>query len=390
MNPNYNQYKEELEKLKENSSYRSFKTIEKRDGKYVYIDGTKYLNLSSNDYLGLLSDKELINEFYSDFHNNIENFQPGSTSSRLLTGNYKLYNQLEDELARIYSSEAALFVNSGYHANIGILPALTSKGDLILSDKLNHASVIDGLKLSDAEYIRYKHLDYNHLEDILEKKRDKYNRVFIVSESIFSMDGDIADLNRLVDIKNKYNTFLYIDEAHAVGVKGENGLGECEAQNVVTDIDIIVGTFGKALASQGAFVITSSIIKEYLVNKMRSLIFTTALPPVVIAWNLFVIKRISSYSDKREHLNNISIKLREELLIKGLNTLGNSNIIPVIIGDNDKTIELSNKLKANGLLAFPVRPPSVPVNSSRLRISLTAELTLDDIKNIPGILSKTL
>ena len=360
-------YQDELEKLSQTGNLRSLKQI----------DESRYkLNLSSNDYMGIAKLGLSIPEEKG----------MGSGSSRLLTGNFQAYQALEDELEKEFGSPA-LFFNSGYHANIGILPALTSKGDLILSDKLNHASIIDGIKLSDADYHRYKHLDYKHLERLLEKYRNNYNRVIIVSESIFSMDGDVADLHELIKIKKKYECFLYIDEAHALGTRGEKGLGIAEEQNCLSEIDLLVGTFGKAMNSVGAYLICNAIIKAYLINKMRSLIFTTALPPISIAWNLQILKQSLSMQKERTHLQDLSNQFRTALQDLDIKTGGDSNIIPIMIGDSENCTQIAEQMQRLGYLVFPIRPPSVPPNTSRLRLSLSADMTWGDLKELPEIIN---
>ena len=248
------------------------------------------VNLSSNDYLGLSDNETLVELFFNQLPKDYLKFS--SSSSRLLTGNSAPYPMLEDAMSRAFSREACLIYNSGYHANIGILPALTTNKDLIVADKLVHASIIDGIRLSQAELKRFNHLDYEHLEKILEEHRDEYEHVYIVAESIYSMDGDCSDLTKLVAVKRKFDTFLYIDEAHAIGIRGENGLGLCEEQNCINDIDFIVGTFGKALASYGAYIVCDDIIKQYLVNTSRSMLFSTALSPSQLAWSLFIFRNL--------------------------------------------------------------------------------------------------
>lgn len=385
-------FKSVIEQLKENDSYRKLLNIDEKGKKHVSVDGHKMLNLSSNDYLGLSTDKELLFKFYDQLNddNVLEQFGLGATSSRLLTGNNNLYTQLENKLATLYGKEAALIFNSGYHANLGILPAILGGNDLILSDKMNHASIIDGIKLTGNEFVRYHHLDYEHLEFVLKRKRKNFNRVVIVSESIFSMDGDIADMKKLIELKNKYNALLYIDEAHALGAVGENGLGECERQGVIDDVDIIVGTFGKAFASQGAFAVLNNVLKEVLVNKMRPLIFTTALPPVILNWISFIIDHLKTFAAKRRKLE-VNAKAFHELLIKNnIKSCGHSYIIPVIVGDNDATLALAEELKAKGFMALAVRPPTVPPNSSRLRISLTSNIDWEDIESLPTLIKQHL
>ena len=359
-------YQDELTLLNETGNLRSLKQIDKNQFK---------LNLSSNDYMGISKLKLSIPE----------ETEMGSGSSRLLTGNFIAYKNLEDELENQFGSPA-LFFNSGYHANIGILPAMTSKGDLILSDKLNHASIIDGIKLSDADYHRYKHLDYAHLERLLEKYRNNYKHVFIVSESIFSMDGDVADLLKLIQIKKKYECLLYIDEAHALGTRGKKGLGIAEEQNCLSEIDLLIGTFGKAMNSVGAYLICNATIKGYLINKVRSLIFTTALPPISIAWNLQVLKQSLSMQKERVHLQNLSNQFRIALQELGIETGGNSNIVPIRIGNSEHCKQIAEQMQKLGYLVFPIRPPSVPPNTSRLRLSLSADMKWADLKELPEVI----
>ncbi|PKL15216.1 MAG: 8-amino-7-oxononanoate synthase, partial [Spirochaetae bacterium HGW-Spirochaetae-6] len=272
---------EHLNSLKKQSQFRSLSPIQAREGTMALLEEKAYLNLSGNDYLGLATRMDLQNEFQTQ-HLLPALEKPGlftSSSSRLLTGNHALYTSLEEQLSRWSGMESALVFSSGYHANLGIIPALASHGDIIFSDKLNHASIQDALKLSDTKFIRYPHLDYDKLESLLKIHRSTHKKALIVSESLFSMDGDRADLKRLVELKNRYNCMLYVDEAHAAGVFGDKGIGLCEEEGILNEVDILVGTFGKALASFGAYALCSLAMKDYLINTARSLIFTTALPP---------------------------------------------------------------------------------------------------------------
>lgn len=269
-------------------------------------------------------------------------------------------------------------LNSGYHANIGILPALAGKRDLIVADKLVHASIIDGLRLSEAEMLRFRHLDYEHLREILFNHREEYDNVFIVTESIFSMDGDVADLQELCDLKREYDTFLYVDEAHAVGVRGTNGLGCCEEQGCIDDIDFIVGTFGKAFASYGAFVVCDEMFREFLVNTQRSLIFTTALPPVNVAWTRFILNRMPDFYSYRMKLSGIAEQLRTTLANRGFETRGDSHIVPFLCGSNENSVYMSELFQDNGFFVLPVRYPTVPKNEARIRFSLNAAIPEED------------
>lgn len=375
---------QELENLKNQSQFRQIPDIEAKDGKYIFSGGKKYLNLSSNDYLGLAYDSILVQEFLNT--SEIASFS--SASSRLLTGDDKVFSGLEDYIAKLFNKEQCLLFNSGYHANIGVLSALNQKGCAVFSDKLNHASIIDGMKLSEGDFYRYKHLDYEHLESLLEKNSAKYEKVFIISESVFSMDGDIADIERLVRIKQKYNAILIIDEAHAFGVFGQNGCGVSEN---IEGVDIVIATFGKALASYGAFVVGNSVLIEYLINKARSFIFSTNIPPINAMWSFWLLKnKLPQTTQKRQNLLNLAKFLRSELQKNELKTLGESQIVPVIIGDNDKTLQIAEKLKSEGFWVMPIRPPTVPLGASRLRISLNTLLTKEDIIKLPQIIKEGL
>lgn len=372
---NKERYIKKLDIIKEAGNYRVLRNIE-HNGFLIHADGREMLNLSSNDYLGLSSNPRLIDDFRAE--TDVMALAYSAASSRLLSGNHQYYKMLEDDLADLYDKESALVFNSGYHANIGILPALSGKRDLIVSDKLVHASIIDGLRLSEAQMLRYRHMDYEHLHSILIQHREEYENVFIVTESIFSMDGDVADLQQLCELKKEFDCFLYVDEAHAIGVRGTNGLGCCEEQACTEDIDFIVGTFGKAFASMGAFVVCEELFREYLINTQRSLIFTTALPPVNVAWTRFVLNRMPEFYDLRVKLAGVSERLREVLVEKGFETRGSSHIVPMVCGSNENSVEMAELLQDNGFFALPVRYPTVPKNEARIRFSLNASIAMED------------
>lgn len=369
--------KQELLELEKHSNLRRLPQMI-HDGRDVVVGGQRMLNLSSNDYLGLAADRELREEFLQTL--TPDNFLPTSSSSRLLTGNFSIYEELEAELAALFGTEAALVLNSGYHANMGILPAVSNQHTLILADKLVHASIIDGIRLTTARCIRYRHNDLAQLERLLEQNHSYYQQIIVVTESIFSMDGDQADLQALVGLKRKYtNVLLYVDEAHAFGVRGKCGLGCAEEAGCIKDIDFLVGTFGKAAASAGAYIVCSSVIREYLVNRMRTLIFTTALPPINIAWTLFVVRKLAGMHERREHLAKINRMLREALQAKGYQCPSTSHIVPMIIGSSEDTVLRAEALQRHGFYALPVRPPTVPEGTSRIRFSLTAEIKEQEI-----------
>ena len=383
---------EELALLQQSGMMRRLQPLSGRGGGRVDFGGRRLINLSSNDYLGLASDQALLDEFYGQrtAENAMERYSLGTASSRVLTGDCAIAHDLERLLKKLYRSDAALLFNSGYHANIGIIPALFSKHDLILSDKFNHASIHDGLQIGRAPYKRFRHGDYDHLRSLLDSHRGSCDRLLIVSESVFSMDGDCADLKTLVELKQRYGAMLYLDEAHAVGLYGAHGLGMAEREGCIDEIDLLVGTFGKACGSVGAFLVCSADIRDYLINRSRSLIFTTALPPVVLCWNHFVMDKLSAMGAKRQHLRHLSEGLRRQLTEHGLNTGGETNIVPVIIGDAAKTVAGAKLLQDRGYYVLPVRPPTVPAGTSRFRLSLTADLNAGDLAELPGLISSWL
>ena len=377
---------QELLVLKEKKNYRSLPPLI-HDGREVILNGQRMLNLSSNDYLGLANDVSLREEFLKTM--TPETFLPTSSSSRLLTGNFSDYQALEQQLSTMFGAESALIFNSGYHANTGILPAVSNAQTLILADKLVHASLIDGIRLSSAKCIRYRHNDLAQLRRLLEENHGMYEKIIIVTESIFSMDGDEADLQALVRLKHDYaNLLLYVDEAHAFGARGEKGLGCAEEQNCINDIDFLVGTFGKAIASAGAYIACRQVIREYLINKMRTFIFTTALPPINIQWTSWILEQLPSLQEKRTHLLRISNKLKTALVDKGYNCPSVSHIVPMIVGASENTICKAEEIQRKGFYALPVRPPTVPEGTSRIRFSLTADITEHEIDQLIKLINE--
>ena len=393
---------EQLRTLSAQGVRRNLLSVQPAGPARLQHQGTTYLNLASNDYLGLAGNSHLLREFYAGLEREkrediIGQYGPGSGASRLMTGNHEQYSRLEKGLARLYRKEKALVFNSGYHINIGLLPALARKGDLIFADKLCHASLIDGMRLSGARMIRYPHRDYDRLEQLLQKHTEsidsserKEQTVFLVTESIFSMDGDCADLPTLVRLKERYGAVLYVDEAHSVGVRGRKGLGLAEEQGVVEHIDLLVGTFGKAWGGQGAFVVCEETICDYLVNTARSLIFTTALPPVNIHWLNFVLPSIQGMAEERAQLARISEDLRKALQETGLRTDGESHVLPVIIGDEAKAVRVAEHLRQNGFWVQAVRTPTVPRGTARLRLSLTAAMQEEQLAALPEHIAQAL
>lgn len=368
----YESYSDILKTLDDNSHLRSVKNFSKKDEKYVYFGEKRLLNLSSNNYLGIADNRRITEEFMKFIGGK---YSFGSASARLLTGNLPVYKDLENLLAKLYNKESALIFNSGYHANVGITSALAQKGDVIFSDKLNHASIIDGMKLSQGKFFRYQHNNMQSLEQLLIRERENYENAIIITESVFSMDGDIADLAKIVELKKKYNCILAVDEAHAFGVFGKTGLGIAEHLNLTGEIDLLIGTFGKAVGSVGAFVVGDKTLIDFLINKSRPFIFSTALPPINIAYTKWVIEnKLPDTFEKREKMLALAQKFNSP-----------SHIVPVIIGENAKTVEMCEILYQNGYFTLPIRPPAVPEGTSRIRISLTTEITEKDLENLCSI-----
>jgi 8-amino-7-oxononanoate synthase len=374
----------ELERLRGLGRHRSLTVLSRGPGGRVERAGQNLLNLSSNDYLGLGADEGLLRTFLSEKPEQfLDERGMTASSSRLLTGTGPAGAALEEELATLYGGRECCVFSSGYHANLGILTALGRKGDLFLSDRLNHASIIDGMRLSEAAFRRFRHRDYSHLEELLLAAAGGSGRTFIVTESVFSMDGDLADLPALVWLKERFGATLIVDEAHAVGVFGDLGRGLAEAAGVLDKVDILVGTFGKALASVGAFAVTSPPLKEYCVNTVRPFIFTTALPPAVLSWSRLTLRRMQGMGRERAELAALGQRLRGELAARGCVIAGDSQIVPVIVGEDGAAVRLALKLQQAGYLVLPIRPPTVPPGTARVRLSLTAALRWEDLRALP-------
>jgi 8-amino-7-oxononanoate synthase len=353
-------------------------------GGLIEVDGRQHVNLSGNDYLGLGGDAALRRDFLGSLiqEGGSNSCAFGSGASRLMTGSSPDCQQLEERLAQLYGRESALVFNSGWQLNTGVLSALVRRDDFVLADRLCHASLLDGLRLTGAKVIRYPHLDCEKLEDLLKQHCGPAKNVFIVTESVFSMDGDCADLAALTDLSGKYGAVLYVDEAHAVGVRGECGLGLAEEQGVLDRIDLLVGTFGKAWAGQGAFIVCSRLVRDFLVNTARPWMFTTALPPVSLHWLNFILPKIVAMRRERWQLAGLAEQLRAKLHQLGLAAGGASQIIPVMIGGSIQAVAASERLRAQGWWVHAVRPPTVPPNTARLRISLSCGCSADQLDSL--------
>jgi len=358
----------ELRAIKAASLYRTLRRVENDQGPILRLDGREVVNFSSNNYLGLANHPALAEAA----KNAIDRYGVGAAASRLISGNMALHEELENRLAEFKATEAALVFNSGFQANTGILSTLAGDGDAILSDELNHASIIDGCRLSRAKTIVYAHCDLNRLESALKQSAGARRRL-IVSETIFSMDGDQAPLAGIVELAEKYRAAVMVDEAHATGIFGPGGAGVVSQLGLGGRVFVQMGTLGKALGGFGAYVAGSRALRELLINRCRSFIFTTALPPAVMASALTAIDIVAREPERREALWRNCRRLSD-----GLNQLGfptaapQSAIVPLILGDAEKCMRFSERLLESGIFVQGIRPPTVPAGTSRLRITLMA------------------
>ncbi len=346
---------------------RKLEPISSKKAGMINVGGREYIDFSSNDYLGLSGHPRLIEAAKIA----LDEFGAGSSASRLLSGDLAIHHRLEEEVARFKNKERALVFNSGYQANVGILSSLYARGDAIFSDRLNHASIIDGILLSGARIFRFSHNDPGHLEVLLKRERRKFKKALIITETVFSMDGDRPPLKALVGLKERYGCRIMVDEAHATGIYGKNGSGVVEEDGVSDEVDLIMGTFSKALGSFGAYVAASGEIVDYLINTCRSFIYSTALPPAVTASNLAALELVRREPHRRETLLSLAQYLRSALEAMGLKVRGSSQIIPVIAGENAKAGKFAEVLQGLGYRVLPIRPPTVPAKEARLRFSLT-------------------
>lgn len=364
-----------LEERKKDSNFRELRPCTPLDAHKISVDGTSYINFSSNDYLGLSHHPAIMEAAQKA----AEKYGAGSGASRLVTGNTNLFATIETKIAAFKNKEAGLVMVSGFQANASVLPALFDKKILgqepiIFSDKLNHASMHLGCAAAGITQIRYAHNDMNHLETLLQKHADSDAPKFILSESVFSMDGDIAPLDDIAELADKHGCFTVIDEAHATGVLGERGSG------LAHKTDMVIGTFSKAFGSFGAYVACSQTMKDYLINKCAGLIYATALPPTVLGSIHAALDMIPSMDTERAHLHSMAATLRNELQALGYDTgESQTQIVPVVIGKSGKTLDLSAQLKDAGIWATAIRPPTVPDGSARIRFALSAAHTEEDI-----------
>lgn len=364
---------EELKSLGERDMLRSLRTLPAVGGKFT-LDGREVLNFSSNDYLNLASSAELKAAAVEA----IEKYGCGATASRLMGGHHELHERLEGELARVVGGEAALVFGSGFLTNLGVLGSLSGKGDTVYSDQLNHASLIDGIRLSRADSRPYRHRDLAHLEELLGEDGGDGRRI-IVSDSVFSMDGDVAPVEGLAELAERFGAMLIVDEAHAIGVFGESGAGVCKSLGVRPDV--VTGTLSKALGGYGGFTVCSRQTRDLLINRARTFFYSTGLPPASAATALAAIAKIESDDGLGARLLEKARSFRALLAGLGLDAPELvSQIVVVIIGDNQPTLEISQTLWDARVLATPIRPPTVPGGTARLRLSVTLAHTDADLE----------
>jgi len=358
----------ELASLRQQHLYRQLTTIEGEQGPWVSVGGRRLLNLSSNNYLGLASHPEL----KAAAAKAALDEGVGTGASRLISGTMRLHGLLEERLARFKGQEAALVFNSGYAANLGLISTLVGRDDAVFSDELNHASIIDGCRLSRADVRIFPHKDMNALEGLL-AAAGRYRRKLIVIDTVFSMDGDIAPLPEVAELAERHGCILMVDEAHATGVLGPGGRGAVAHFGLEGRVPIQMGTLSKSFGSFGAYVCGSRALVDYLVNTSRPFIFTTALPPAVLAASLAALDVIERYESLVQRLRHNAERLRLGLQGLGFDIMGSqTQIVPVLVGDNARALEMMGLLKEQGVLAVAIRPPTVPPGTARIRSNVMA------------------
>ncbi len=367
----------ELTEIKHQGLYRQMRQVDGEQGPSILLDGREVLNFSSNNYLGLANHPAL----QTAAKEALERYGCGAGASRLISGNMTLHLELEESIAKLKGTESALVFNSGFQANVGILSTLLGEGDMIFSDALNHASIIDGCRLSRAKVVVYPHCNLTHLEAALKKAPQKARKL-IVTETVFSMDGDIAPMEEIVNLAEHHGAMIMVDEAHATGVYGPNGAGVVAEMGLRDRVLVQMGTLGKALGGFGAYVAGKRNLRELLINRCRSFIFTTALPPVMMAVAITAIDLLEKEPERSFTLWRNSQYMRNELKDLGF-SLGKSSsqILPLIIGDAEDCMSFSECLLAKGVYAQGIRPPTVQPGSARLRITPMATHTDEHLKH---------
>jgi len=361
--------KVKVQELKDQGLYKELVTLDGPNDAECVLNGKKVINLSSNNYLGFANHPRLKKAAIAA----IEKYGAGAGAVRPIIGNMALHDELETLLAKFKREEAVLSFQSGFNCNAGVIQAVTEKGDLIISDQLNHASIIDGTRLSKADKAVFKHSDMQDIEAVLKEKRDSYKNVLIITDGVFSMDGDIANLPGIVELAEKYNCLTYVDDAHASGVLGESGRGSVDHFHLHGRVDFAMGTLSKAIGVVGGYVAGKQVTIDWLKNRGRPFLFSTGLPPAAVGAAIEAIKMLMESTEYTDRLWDNAKHFKAGLGKLGFNT-GNSEtpITPIIVGDEAKTLEFSKKLFNNGVFSGPIVFPTVPKGTGRVRCMVTA------------------
>ncbi len=380
-----NYLKEEIDALKNAGTFRKLATLQGANGPVVMLDGKEVINMSSNNYLGLATNEEMKKAAIEA----VEKYGVGSGAVRTIIGNMDIHEKLEEKLAEFKREEATMVFQSGFNCNAGAIQAITSKGDLIISDSLNHASIIDGVRLSRADKAIFQHSDMEDLEKVLKEKRENYKNCLIITDGVFSMDGDLAKLPEIVELAEKYNAMTYVDDAHGSGVLGENGRGTIDHFNLHGRIDFSIGTLSKAIGVIGGYVAGSKVMKEWLINRGRPILFSTSLPPAAIAAATKSVELLMESSEYTDRLWDNAKFFKEKLGKLGFNT-GKSEtpITPVIIGDEAKSLEFSQKLFDNGVFVSPIIFPTVAKGTGRVRCMISAAHSKENLAKAVDVFEK--
>ena len=365
---------QEISHLKEKGRYRHLRRMSTPQDAEITIEGRRLLNFSSNNYLGLANHPEVVQAF-AEY---ARQYGVGSGASRLINGHTEVHAELEETFARFKGAEACLTFSSGYLANLGILGTLGDPETTIFSDELNHASIVDGCRLSRARVEVYRHADPGHLEDLLKASRTK--RRIIVTDGVFSMDGDIAPLPDLAELKEKYGAMLVVDDAHATGVLPPQGRGSADYFGLAGKIEIQMGTFSKAMGTYGAYLCGSRVLIDYFINKCRTFIFNTGLPPAIAGATLKSLALLTHHPERLVSLLQNEEIFRREMEARGRKMSSVTAIMPILVGKDQDTIAVSQRLHERGLFILGIRPPTVPEGKSRLRLTLMATHTPPMIK----------
>ena len=380
----YKFFKEQLDSKIENHNLRTLREYCPLDAVRVKRDDKEYLMMASNNYLGLNFDTRVIEGALKG----AQQYGTGSGGSRLVSGTFPLFTELERSLAKFKNTEKALVFNTGYMANVGTISAIADKNTIIFSDALNHASIIDGCRLSKASIKAYNHCDVEELKFIL-KQADRSARKLIVTDGVFSMDGDIAPLDKLYELSRDYNALLMVDDAHATGTIG-NGHGTAAYFNLEKEIDIQLGTLSKSLGSVGGYVAANSTIIDYLVNTSRSFIFSTALSPADIGAALAALQVLETDASVLARLQENVNYMADQLISMGIDATNETPIFPILIGRNDDTLAVSDYLYESGIIGTAIRPPTVPIGESRIRLTVTAAHNKEQIDYVCHTLHKAM